>query len=287
MMWLPEELEGVRCDFCGSEEASEKIVRLDGMQVIECAVCGLAYLNPRPKREVIHELYQEDYFNGVKSRRGEGGLMLDSGERTAAVRKLEIVSKKIGGIDGKFVLEIGCATGDLLSVMKSMGAKVAGLEISSYAAKIARERSLPVMTGTIDSIADRWSFDVIVAFELIEHVTSPSKFLNDVAGLLRDGGYLAISTPNYACAHRFGKDWFGFRASYEHLFFFTIDVLKRMAVRSGLTLKYWETSSFSGESKYRPAKRFFKRGEIYLPYGHGHNVVMLFMKDQQHHERTL
>jgi hypothetical protein len=85
-----------------------------------------------------------------------------------------------------------------------------------------------------------------MAFEVIEHVESPTRFLNDVAKLVRPNGLLMLSTPNYSCADSFGDKWLGFTSSYEHLYFYTADVLKRLAFKSGFILQYWETSLQEG-----------------------------------------
>ena len=74
--WLPEELEKINCDFCGSRQVYAEYVRGDDMRVVECCICGLAYLNPRPLGKFIPRFYEQDYFTGASAERGEGGLRL-------------------------------------------------------------------------------------------------------------------------------------------------------------------------------------------------------------------
>lgn len=45
--WLPEQLETVSCDLCGAASAQSKYKRGDGMTVIQCPQCGLAFQNLR------------------------------------------------------------------------------------------------------------------------------------------------------------------------------------------------------------------------------------------------
>ncbi len=257
--WLSEELEEIPCDFCGSSGVARQFIRADGMRVVECAVCGLAYLNPRPKPDFIKKFYQKDYFTGEAVNRGEGGIkcnldihpLSQTDNKKDLPRAIEIVKEKFGGLQGKDVLEIGCATGDLLLEMKIEGACVKGLEISEFATKIARKRGLDVTVGTIeDYVSDHCEcFDILVAFEVIEHVFSPVRFIQNASKLMRQGGLLLLSTPNYACVNRFGKDWFGFNASFEHIYFLSIDVLTKIATQSGFVNKYWETSHYLGWAK--------------------------------------
>lgn len=265
--WLPEELEKIVCDFCGSDDVCVEHIRGDGMRAVECVICGLAYLNPRPLVNLIPRFYEQDYFTGAAVARGEGGLRLEiaTTEKSGIVvekrmlRPIELMNAQFGGLCNKDVLEIGCATGELLLMMANEGARVKGLEISSFAAAFARKRGLSVATGTVeDYVAGTYNtFDVIMAFEVIEHVVSPTRFLENVAKLVRPNGLLILSTPNYTCADAFGDKWLGFTSSFEHLYFYTADVLKRLAFRSGFNLQYWETSLQEGAILER--KNFFQR----------------------------
>ena len=318
--WQHNELESVACDFCGTHEVCAKYIRGDGMRVVECALCGLAYLNPRPLIDLIPQFYEQDYFTGAAAARGEGGLKLEldaasvlEGEKQAP-RSIELINERFGGLQGKDVLEIGCATGDLLAKLAQQGARAKGLEISDFAAKIARSQGRHVTTGTIEEYVagDPGVFDIVMAFEVIEHVISPTRFLDNVTKLLKPEGILLLSTPNYSCSHRFGREWFGFTCSFEHLYFFNVETLRRLAHRAGCTLRYWETTLWNGgPSKvrkgflYNSLSRFSKlsyyvmeedkaitealralwlrklshRPISHRPFGSGHTLSAVFLKD--------
>lgn len=257
--WLPEELEEIPCDFCGGRDVAGEFKRADGMRVVECATCGLAFLNPRPKPEFISRFYEADYFTGAAADRGEGGLRcsldpssaLTADNQGAVPRPIAIVNEKFGGWEGKDVLEIGCATGDLLLKLQREGAMVKGLEISDFAAAVARKRGLDVTAGTIEAFApeNEAKFDVVLALEVIEHVLSPTRFIANVARVLKPGGLLVLSTPNYACTKRFGNEWFGFNASFEHVFFYSSNVLVKMMLKEEFYLSYIESSKFLGSRR--------------------------------------
>jgi len=249
--WTAEELEEVSCDSCGSRDVAREFVRQDGLRVVECAACGLAFLNPRPRSDLIRLLYGKGYFNGTSADRGEGGLRPND-LRLPLVRPLPrpvlLLTERFGGVRGKDVLEIGCATGSLLRALASEGARAKGVELSEYAAGQAREIGLDVATGTIEDYASvhRNCADMLVALEVIEHVTSPKRFLEQAYRLLRPGGTMVLSTPNYACSRRFGEKWLGFNASFEHIFFFSQAALRRLAESAGFTLRHVESSPFLG-----------------------------------------
>lgn len=310
--WSSEELIAVCCDNCGSAEHSLEFVRADGMLVVECANCGLAYLNPRPRPGYIAKFYEADYFTGAAAQRGEGGLTCavhsiarrPTADQAHLPRPIEIIKARYGGFQSRDVLEVGCATGDLLLEVKNAGARAKGVELSDFAAQIARKRSLDVKTGTIENIAaTRDQFDVVMAFEVIEHVLSPTQFLATVARVVRPGGIFLVSTPNYACAKRFGSAWYGFNASFEHLYFYSLPVLAAMTRDAGFRLDYWETSTTMGGPDhsasfarlqvermrnllffikeigiYRTIRAVLRRKSGYYPYGAGHTLVIVFKK---------
>jgi SAM-dependent methyltransferase len=307
--WLPEELEEIPCDFCGTRKIAKQFIRRDGMRVVECAQCGLAYLNPRPKPEFIPRFYEADYFTGVAAERGEGGLKCNLDptpiEQKTNSRVMGVIDEKFGGVEGKDVLEIGCATGDLLIQMKDASARVRGLEISDFAADVARKRGLNVSTGTIEGFVkgNKESFDIVLALEVIEHVLSPRRFIEGISKIVKPGGFLILSTPNYASTKRFGNEWLGFNMSFEHTYFFSANLLMKMMLKEGLCAIYSESSKYLGASQGggfldRQIERlrtvFYFIGEVGLlrafmallsrhkgsyPYPLGHTIIMGFQKN--------
>lgn len=237
-------LEQVMCDVCGAEGASPVFRRPDDMQVVECEQCGLMYVNPRPATGAIESWYCSDYFSGeaAKAGRGYSGYFNEDGRKDlliAARRKVALVSRHFG-FQGARVLEIGCATGEACSAVAEKGAQVVGCDISSDAIRVARRRypTLQFQTGPIERLPFATaSFDAVLAFELIEHVASPSVFIGEVYRVLRPGGLLALTTPNVECGRRMGwHQWTGFLTSFEHLYFFNSQSLERMLSRSGIAV---------------------------------------------------
>lgn len=312
--WLEKELEHVACDYCGQKHENHTYTRRDGMTVVECPLCGLAYLNPRPRKDLIYRFYEKEYFDGTALDRGDGGVKVKLGSNIHQLTKKKIFNRRIslireqfGNIRGKKVMEVGCATGDMLYALKSQGADVRGVEISEYAASLARKRGLDVTAGKIEEYVagtDK-TFDLVVAFEVIEHVGSPKRFLKTLAGLVRSaGGTIILDTPNYGCANRFGDDWFGFQTSFEHLYFFSMESLKRYAYENGLKVTYWETGIYDGgpgrpkspgdrlrNRMYtflfllrelgisRTLKIMQNRESAFHPYGDGHTMQVVLRKE--------
>ena len=102
---------------------------------------------------------------------------------------------------GKRVLDLGCGTGYGSAEMSRQAATVIGLDISADAVGFAREKfvaaGLEFLEGSATAVAfaDQ-SFDLIVAFEVIEHLKDWRTLLEEARRLLAPGGQFVVSTPN-------------------------------------------------------------------------------------------
>jgi SAM-dependent methyltransferase len=107
-----------------------------------------------------------------------------------------------GGLaDGKRVLDAGCGTAYGSSILAEAGAlEVVGVDVAEHVLAAARARAHPVVRLEVADVAglpfDDGSFDVVVAFEVIEHVSDPDRVLDEFARVLGDGGVLVLSSPN-------------------------------------------------------------------------------------------
>jgi 2-polyprenyl-3-methyl-5-hydroxy-6-metoxy-1,4-benzoquinol methylase len=109
-------------------------------------------------------------------------------------RLAEVVRLKPSG--GR-LLEVGCAEGGFLS-LASAHFDVRGIDASEYAARAIRERfGLPAEAADIESAAlPGGAFDVIVAFNVLEHLADPEAVVARLFDALKPGGVLIGSVPN-------------------------------------------------------------------------------------------
>lgn len=106
------------------------------------------------------------------------------------------------------VLEIGCGQGAVGLRLAAAGHDWTGVELDGVSADAARRRleaaALPgrVVHGSLAALADATAFDVVCAFEVIEHLEDDAAALTEWVARVRPGGLLLLSTP--AWQSRFG-----------------------------------------------------------------------------------
>lgn len=102
---------------------------------------------------------------------------------------------------GKRVLDAGCGSGYGSAELAATACSVIGLDVSADALGYARQSYRSPNASFIEAscaslpIASQ-SIDLVVAFEVIEHVADWQAFLQDVQRVLAPGGRLILSTPN-------------------------------------------------------------------------------------------
>jgi len=136
--------------------------------------------------------FYDEYWRTHKIR-----LIPDEVLRLAEVlRAIALVMANFGGRDIK-ICDLGCGRGWLSAELSKFG-QVTGVDLSPDAVAAARQRWPQVHFLTADILTWRPDerFDIVVTSEVIEHVPDHQKFANTVVHLLRDGGYLVLTTPN-------------------------------------------------------------------------------------------
>jgi 2-polyprenyl-3-methyl-5-hydroxy-6-metoxy-1,4-benzoquinol methylase len=248
--WEASDLESVPCNICGNPEPHDLLVRVDGLRLVRCSRCGLAYVNRRPRFSVLRALYDSSYFTGE----GQCASYVDyvGGDLRAYREKTHlgfIVADRISHfcpLQGARWLDVGCAIGTLLRIARDRGAVVEGIDVSHEAVAFARKHfGLNLHAGTVEEAAERClSFEVVTLVDVIEHVPDPVGTLRSISRLLQTGGLVLFVTPNFRCYQRYGESWLGLHKSFDHIFYFDRSTLSKAAALAGLEPVYWETLEF-------------------------------------------
>ena len=103
-------------------------------------------------------------------------------------------------VRGKETLDVGCGLGYFSKRLSERGADLTACDIGP--GLVERTRRLvgckAVVADALDLVGQfgRARFDLVVSSECIEHTPSPGRALEQMAAVLKPGGYLAVSTPN-------------------------------------------------------------------------------------------
>jgi SAM-dependent methyltransferase len=244
----PIRREFVLCDLCGSNRSRPRLTvdlnsvvlptvwvegvahHLSGHEtLVECAECGLVYVNPRlvsmPGLVPYSAEQEATYFAATRDIRMRA--------YTEAWRQ---VSHWLGQTPGS-LLDIGCGDGVLLETARDTGARVVGTEVSDLLIAQVRQRlGAEVVWAPEAAPLAEASFDVVTLFNVIEHLHSPRQMLAAVVRWVRPGGVVLIHVPNFGGwpARWAGARWHQIEP-FAHYYYFTAQSLGRLLRMVGLT----------------------------------------------------
>lgn len=218
----------------------------------QCATCGLVQRVPMPDAKEISALYHEDLDHF------EPYIAQIPVHRAYFRKKLQEINRK-GSL-----LDIGCAMGVLLDEAKKVGFAVRGVDISQDAVDFCRKKGL-----NVSRTWPKTPFDVVTAFEVIEHERDPLGMMRRVHSLLKKGGIAVLTTPNHSSLWRkiMGKWWVGYHHP-EHVTFWDPGSLtylmhasgfNNVAVRHDPPRPFPLSFAFTRAADYFPFLAFFLR----------------------------
>lgn len=219
------------CPACGHEDPRPVFVK-QGVQHSRCRGCGVVFAAPdrNPNLENALSEYDAAYLQ-----------YLSPGPADDANFAAQLTwMRQLGPVTGP-LLDIGCGSGKWVRYLRSVGVEAYGLEPSAALARHFLPESDLFATGTVtdDLPITRRTYEVLTAFDVLEHVADPREFLARCAALVRPGGRLYLSTPDVgsAPARLLGRRWHFYNP--YHLCLFDRGSVGRLAIASGLRLTHF------------------------------------------------
>jgi 2-polyprenyl-6-hydroxyphenyl methylase/3-demethylubiquinone-9 3-methyltransferase len=112
-------------------------------------------------------------------------------------------AKRLDSLAGLRILDIGCGGGILSEPLARLGASVTGADPSESNVAVARRHAaqsglaIDYRSVAAEQLAETGEvFDVVLAMEVIEHVTDVGQFTALAAALVKPGGLLFVATLN-------------------------------------------------------------------------------------------
>lgn len=101
--------------------------------------------------------------------------------------------------DARSVLDVGCGSGHLLEALRVPGRRLCGVEMAEGAAQSLESRGIEGHAVDLESGALPFGdgeFDVVVCYDVLEHVFAPSRLLHEIRRVLRRDGAAFLCVPN-------------------------------------------------------------------------------------------
>ncbi|MEO7107240.1 MAG: methyltransferase domain-containing protein, partial [Rhodoferax sp.] len=158
-----------------------KLLQADSepIALLHCNDCDLKWYRPAPAGDpaFYEALQQHDWY-----------YQDDKPEYSYAAKFVRV---------GMSVLEVGCGKGAFTKFLPK-GASFRGLEFNEEAVKKGRSAALRIDIESVEdhAITHAGTYDAVCHFQVLEHVTDPSQFLNACTSLLKPGGILIVAVPS-------------------------------------------------------------------------------------------
>lgn len=193
----PATFEPAACPACAATACAHEFVKT-GFTYVTCDVCHTLYCNPRPRFEDLIGFYADspstsywvsDFFMPVAEAR-----------RVKIFRpRAEYVAQALPELATGCVGDIGAGFGIFLEEMRAVSpeAEAVAIEPSVEQAGICSGKGLEVFPCALEEVdgADG-RFDLLTAFELMEHLHDTETFMTRVGELLKPGGHFLFTTLN-------------------------------------------------------------------------------------------
>jgi len=179
------------CPVCENSEKLNSFSWCD-YKVIHCNNCGLDYCSQMTEKELGGDS-SPVHMEGIE-------MMANTLYTTAFltekfVNKRVLVYEKLLNRKCENILEVGCGPGVFYNPFKKKSIKWNGIDINPYWKFFGEKNNIPISNQPLDSIKQK--YDVIIAFQVLEHVENPISFMSSLLSKLKPGGVIHLELPNH------------------------------------------------------------------------------------------
>jgi len=201
----------------------------DYFHAMKCDKCGMISVNPHYTEEGLDKFYSGYYQNRAE-------------DNTLTVLRQDAYVEDKNWIhhfvkSGK-ILDIGCSDGSFLSFFDENSWERNGIDLTSDALEVARTKhGISTFQGKVWETDVGGGYDLVTMRGVIEHFKDPIVVLRKCVEILKPNGLLYITATPAGNAFAFNvyRDKWRMFTPYEHIHFFTVDLLTKVLEEMGMS----------------------------------------------------
>lgn len=223
-------------------ESVKKDFSLPGYPYVRCADCGSVFNDRCPDQETLTALHREQWYASGTFRYPDAGRERILQHWTSTMAEADAAVARTSG-HAPTHLDIGCGYGACCEALRRRGYASTGVDPSPDSIAAA-SREFPDNTFFTASLGDRGlpeiqgAFDLVTLNDVLEHVVSPDRLMQEVGRLTKPAGVAYIQVPSaeslqlqYLLQHAFHS------MAPFHRTLFSLDGLTRLLARHGFAVR--------------------------------------------------
>ena len=196
----------------------------------------MIYLSPRPSKSSLKECYPDTYYTSKKSDKFNLSKKLFERRYLNRLNRFSKATNK----QPKSLFEVGYGDGSFLTFLKSKWEN--NCDLSGIDFKLPKMShhldGINLFEGDFSTIKLNQTFDVIVMYQVLEHLQDPLTICKELHSMLKEDGILVIEVPNWDSLWRkvFSQHWSGLQIP-RHQIFFSPKTLQQLLDKAGFKTK--------------------------------------------------
>jgi 2-polyprenyl-3-methyl-5-hydroxy-6-metoxy-1,4-benzoquinol methylase len=229
------------CPACGSKSIAS-FAEVRHIDYARCRECEFVFANPVPSDRSIGEFYNSDFYQNYR-RLEEDNIAKNPYFSISCYTDPRRLAGWLDCDKSARILDFGCGPASFIALLRDEFGyqNVEGLELNKDSAAIAERQYNIKLTPTVDELKYQ-KYDVIILFEVIEHIPDPAEIIALCCSRLAENGKLFITTPSIRnIPGRFFPSHCAHYTAPSHVSLFTEEAMRRLLRRFDLGIERLET----------------------------------------------
>jgi 2-polyprenyl-3-methyl-5-hydroxy-6-metoxy-1,4-benzoquinol methylase len=226
--------------------------------------CGAYFMFPVPAQQELNEYYRQNYRNKKSPGTVSHAFRYNEENKNIIFNEYNLSLSDTGisieMLYNKKILDYGCANGfffDFLTLHGCLKEDLYGFDIAEDLLEEFVRKGYNILSDT-----QMDHFDYIFLWDVLEHISYPQMFLQDIKSYLKKGGKFIVQTPRVGIlAEMLGSEWEHF-LPLEHVILYTRESLVKLFNDAGFVLS--EAKSFGANASSSLIPQPYKRAFDYL-----------------------